>query len=70
MKTQNLTLYIEGLDKIGNNEERFTASLSSPGSSGYEEPRTLNQVIGVIQNDLIDTIIINPLRVRVNHLAL
>ena len=36
----------------------------SPGSSGYEEPKTLNQVIGVIQNDLIDTIIINPLRVE------
>ncbi len=46
-------LYIEGLDKIGNNEERFTASFSSLGSSGYEEPKTLNQVIGVIQNDLI-----------------
>lgn len=63
MKTENFTLYIEGLDKIGNNEERFTASFSSLGSSGYEEPKTLNQVIGVIQNNLIDTIIIDPSRV-------
>ncbi len=70
MKTENLTLYIEGLDKIGNNEERFIASFSSLGSSGYEEPKTLNQVISVIQNDLIDTIITDPLRVSGKSLGI
>jgi len=70
MKTENLTLHIEGFNKIGNNEERFTASFSSLGSSGYEEPKTLNQVIGVIQNDLIDTIIIDPLWVSGKSLGI
>lgn len=70
MKREDLTLYIEGLDKIGNNEERFTASFSSIGSSGYEELKTLNQVISVIQNDLIDIIIIDPLRVSGKSLGI
>jgi hypothetical protein len=65
MKTEDLTLYIEGLDKIGNDEERFTASFSSLGSSGYEEPKTLNQVISEIH-----TIIIDPLRVSGKSLGI
>jgi hypothetical protein len=70
MKTANLTLYIKGLEKIGNNEERFTTSFSSNGSLDNEEPKNLNQIIDVIQNDLIDTIIIDPLRVSGKSLGI
>ena len=70
MKTANLTLYIKGLEKIGNNDERFTTSFSSNGSSDNEEPKNLNQIIDVIQNDLIDTIIIDPLRVSGKSLGI
>jgi len=70
MKTENLTLYIKGLEKIGNNEERFTASFSPIGSSDHGDPKNLNQVIDVIQNDLIDTIIIDPLRVSGKSLGI
>lgn len=60
MKTENIVFRIEGLQKVGSDEERLIASFSSIASSGYEEPKTLNQVISEIQNDLINTIIINP----------
>lgn len=70
MKTENLTLYIKGLEKIGNNQERFTASFSPIGSSDHEDPKNLNQVIDVIQNDLIDAIIIDPLRVSGKSLGI
>ncbi|MDN5868982.1 MAG: hypothetical protein L0H55_16480, partial [Candidatus Nitrosocosmicus sp.] len=70
MKTENLTFCIESIQKVGSDEERFTASFSTLGSSGYEEHKTLNQVISEIQNELIDTIIINPIRVTGKSLGI
>ncbi|MBA2268019.1 MAG: hypothetical protein H0W19_06755 [Nitrosopumilus sp.] len=70
MNTENMAFCIEGLQKVGSEKERFIASFSSLGSSGYEEPKTLNQVISEIQNDSINSIIINPERMSGKSLGI
>lgn len=61
MKVENLIFLIEGLGKMNSyDEERFVAFFSSSNSAFQEEPKTLDQVINIIQTPLINSITINP----------
>lgn len=52
---------IEGLEKSGSSdEEKFVAFFSSSNSVNQEEPKTLDQVINMIQTPNINSITINP----------